>query len=174
MNEDAVSKRILDAWPLKLLMQVIPSRPPLSSKDIFYCSNTNCVLPASYQCWFVSLVSFCILFMELIRVRSSRGISLRLVWFDTHGSVHRKWFSRNTNKMQLFVIEFIISKIFKGSCFERHTAHHQELLTVFAASGLYAHMVTGRYQGWLGTVSTQPWQRPVTIWVYKPEAANKV
>jgi len=23
-------------------------------------------------------------------------------------------------------------------------------------------------------VSTQPWQRPVTIWVYKPEAANTV
>jgi hypothetical protein len=47
-----------------------------------------------------------------------------------------------------FVIEFIIPKIFKGStCFERHTAHHQELQTVFAASGLYVHMVTGRYQG---------------------------
>jgi len=27
-----------------------------------------------------------------------------------------------------FVIEFVIPKIFKGStCFERHTAHHQEL-----------------------------------------------
>jgi hypothetical protein len=27
-----------------------------------------------------------------------------------------------------FVIEFIIPKVFKGStCFERHTAHHQEL-----------------------------------------------
>jgi len=27
-----------------------------------------------------------------------------------------------------FVIEFIIPKLFKGStCFERHTAHHQEL-----------------------------------------------
>ena len=34
-----------------------------------------------------------------------------------------------------FVIEFIIPKFFKGSaCFERHTAHHQELQTVFAAS----------------------------------------
>jgi len=46
-----------------------------------------------------------------------------------------------------FVIEFIIPK-FKGStCFERHTAHYQELQTVFAASGLYDHMVTGRCQG---------------------------
>ena len=37
-----------------------------------------------------------------------------------------------------FVIEFIIPKFIEGStCFERHTAHHQELWTVFAASGLY-------------------------------------
>ena len=37
------------------------------------------------------------------------------------------WLSRNTNKMQL-VIEFIIPKFIEGSaCFERHTAHHQEL-----------------------------------------------
>ena len=35
--------------------------------------------------------------------------------------------SRNNNKMQL-VIEFIISKFIEGStCFERHTAYHQEL-----------------------------------------------
>jgi hypothetical protein len=47
-----------------------------------------------------------------------------------------------------FVIEFIIPKYFKGTiCFERHTAHNQELQTVFAASGLYDHMVTGRCQG---------------------------
>jgi hypothetical protein len=44
------------------------------------------------------------------------------------------------------VIEFIIPKFIEGStCFERHTDHHQELQTVFAAS-----------------------------WVYKPEAANTV
>jgi len=43
-----------------------------------------------------------------------------------------------SNNMQL-VIEFITPKFFfEGStCFERHTPHHQELLTVFAASGLY-------------------------------------
>jgi hypothetical protein len=53
-----------------------------------------------------------------------------------------------------FVIEFIIPKFFEGStCFERHTAHHQELQTVFAPSGLYAHVVTGRCQdnGLMGT-----------------------
>jgi hypothetical protein len=38
------------------------------------------------------------------------------------------------------VIEFIEGSI----CFERNTAHHQELQTVFAASGLYTHVVTGR------------------------------
>jgi hypothetical protein len=44
-----------------------------------------------------------------------------------------------------FIIEFIIPKFFKGStCFERQATHHQELQTVFAASGLYAHMVTVR------------------------------
>jgi hypothetical protein len=47
-----------------------------------------------------------------------------------------------------FVIEFIIPKFIEGSaCFERHTAHHQELQTVFAASGLYTHVLTGRCQG---------------------------
>jgi hypothetical protein len=56
-------------------------------------------------------------------------------------SVHR----RNTNKMQL-VIEFIITTFIEGlTCFERHTAHHQEL-KLFAASGLYTHVVTGRCQ----------------------------
>jgi len=36
--------------------------------------------------------------------------------------------------------------------FERHTAHHQELQTVFAASGLYTHVVTGRCPAWVGTL----------------------
>jgi len=36
-------------------------------------------------------------------------------------------------------------KFIEGStCFEWHTALHQELQTVFAASGLYTHGVTGR------------------------------
>jgi hypothetical protein len=54
-----------------------------------------------------------------------------------------------------FVIEFIIPKFFDFStCFERHSAHHQELQIVFAASGLYAHMMTGRCQG-NGLMSTK-------------------
>jgi hypothetical protein len=44
-------------------------------------------------------------------------------------------------------------------------------LTVFAASGLYTHVVTGRSQVSVGTGQTS--LQPVTC-VYKPEAANAV
>jgi hypothetical protein len=47
------------------------------------------------------------------------------------------------------LIEFIIPKFIEGStCFEGHTTHHQELQTVFAASGLYTHVMTGRCPAW--------------------------
>jgi hypothetical protein len=42
-------------------------------------------------------------------------------------------------------------------------------LTVFAASGLHTHVVTGCSQVWVGT-----WLRPDTTCVCKPEAANTV
>jgi len=45
--------------------------------------------------------------------------------------------------------------------------------TVFAASGLHTHMVTGRSQVSQG-VPTQTWLRPVTTCVCKPDAANTV
>ena len=45
--------------------------------------------------------------------------------------------------------------------------------TVFAASGLNTHVVTGCSQIWVGT-PTQTWLRPVTTSVCKPEAANTV
>jgi hypothetical protein len=49
-------------------------------------------------------------------------------------------------------MEFVIPKLIEGStCFERYTAHHQELETAFAASGLYTHVVTDRCPGWVGT-----------------------
>jgi len=56
------------------------------------------------------------------------------------------------------VIEFIIAEFVEGStCFERHIAdHHQELETVFAASGLYTHVVSGRCPGWVGAASSHP------------------
>jgi hypothetical protein len=73
---------------------------------------------------------------------------LQKVFFFTLRKQNRqKRLSRNTNKMQL-VIEFIIPKFTEGSTrFERHTAHHQELYTVYAASGLYTHVLTGRCPG---------------------------
>jgi hypothetical protein len=40
----------------------------------------------------------------------------------------------------------------ESTCFEPHTAHHQELQTVFAVSGLYTHVVTGLCPGWVGTL----------------------
>jgi hypothetical protein len=72
------------------------------------------------------------------------------------------------------VIEFIIQKFIEDlTCFERDTAHHQELQTIFAASGLYTHVVAGRCPGWVGT-PTKPGQRPFTTFVCKPEFANTV
>ena len=65
------------------------------------------------------------------------------------------------------VIEFIIPKFIEGSIwFERHTSNHQELQTVFAASGLFTHVMTGRCPGWVETAF-------ITC-VYKPETANTV
>jgi hypothetical protein len=55
------------------------------------------------------------------------------------------------------VTEFIISKFIEGSkCFQRHTAHYQELQTVLTASDLYTHVVTGRCPGWVETAPTTP------------------
>jgi hypothetical protein len=45
---------------------------------------------------------------------------------------------------------------------------------LFVASSLYTHVVTGRCPDCVGTVPTQPGQRPFTKWLYKPEAANRV
>jgi hypothetical protein len=44
-------------------------------------------------------------------------------------------------------------------------------VTVFAASCLHTHVVTGRSQVWF---PTQTWLRPATTCVYKPDAANTV
>jgi hypothetical protein len=47
---------------------------------------------------------------------------------------------------------FIIPKFIEGStCFERHTAHYQELQTVLAVSGLYTYVVCGRCPAWTTT-----------------------
>jgi hypothetical protein len=73
-----------------------------------------------------------------------------LVIFDIHGSVHRRWLSRNTIKMQL------CNRIYYSKVYWRlnmfRTAHRSSsgALTVFAAFGLFTHMVAGRRQGWAG------------------------
>jgi len=46
-------------------------------------------------------------------------------------------------------------------------------LSVFAASGLHKHVVTGRSQVWVET-PTQTWLRPVTTCACKPKIANTV
>jgi hypothetical protein len=44
------------------------------------------------------------------------------------------------------------SKIYwRINMFRAHTAHHQDLQTEFAASGLYTHVVTGSCPGWVET-----------------------
>jgi hypothetical protein len=64
-----------------------------------------------------------------------------------HGPTQFQEYSVEIPTRCSFVIEFIIPKFIEGpTCFERHTAHHQELQTVFAASDLYTHVVTGRCQ----------------------------
>jgi hypothetical protein len=47
-------------------------------------------------------------------------------------------------------------------------------LTVFAASGLHTHVMTGHSQVCVGTVPTQTSLWPVTTCICKPEAANTV
>ena len=55
------------------------------------------------------------------------------------------------------VIEFINPKFTESpTCFERHTAQHQELQTVLAVSGLYTHVVPGRCPGWVDPASMWP------------------
>jgi len=63
--------------------------------------------------------------------------------------VHRSMNQQKQPTRCNFVTEFIIPKFIEGStCFERHTAHHQELQTVLAASNLYTHVVTSPCPDW--------------------------
>ena len=84
--------------------------------------------------------------------------------FDIHGSVHRRLFDRNTNKMQL------CNTIYYSEVYGR--------LNMFRA----AHRLSS---GALNCICilwfiypcgdrSLPWQRPVATWAYKPEAANTV
>jgi len=84
----------------------------------------------------------CILFFQISSHQSQLLCPFFLVFLIYSVEIRTRW---------SFVIEFIIPEFTEGSTrFERHTAHHQELQTVFAASGLYTHVVTGGCQGWVG------------------------
>jgi hypothetical protein len=81
----------------------------------------------------------------------------------------------------IIVIEFIIPPFIEGStCFEEHTAHHQELqlyLQPLACIRMWwpaAVKSEWELQSSHCKVPTQTWLRPVTTCVCKPEAANRV
>jgi len=78
-----------------------------------------------------------------------------------------------TNKMQPCNIIYYSTVHWRLNMFRAGYRSSSGALTVFAASGLHTHVVTGRSQVWVGTPS-QTWLRPVTTCVCKPEAANTV
>jgi hypothetical protein len=73
-----------------------------------------------------------------------------------------------------FVLEFIISNFLKA----QHVSNGTPL--IIRSSELYLQRLVYMSIWWPAVtkaewaVPTQPWQRPVTIWAYKPEAANTV
>jgi hypothetical protein len=118
----------------------------------------------------------------------SSGCCARNIIFDTHGSVHRRLLSRNTNKMQL-CNRIHYSKVFWRLNMFR-AAHRSSSGALNSICSLWFICPCGDRslprlngkpishsavcQGWMGNpFPTQPWQRTVSIWVYKPEAANK-
>ena len=76
-----------------------------------------------------------------------------------------------TNKMQPCIRIYYSTVHWRLNMFRVAYRSSSGALTVFAASGLHTHVVTGRSQVWVG-VPTQTWLRPVTTCVCKPEAAN--
>jgi len=74
-----------------------------------------------------------------------------------------------TNKMQPCNRIYYSTIYWRLNMFRAAHRSSSVALTVFAASGLHTHAVTGRSQVW---VPTQTRLRPVTTRVCKPEAAN--
>ena len=78
------------------------------------------------------------------------------------------WFSVEiTNKMQSCIRIYYSTFHWRLNMFLVAYRSSSGALTVFAASGLHTHVVTGRSQVWVGL-------RPVTTCVCKPEAADKL
>ena len=99
---------------------------------------------------------------------------------DIHGSVHRGWFSRNTNKMQLCNRIYYSKVYWRFNMFR--AAHRSSSGALNFVCSLWFIYPCGdrplpRLSGkWItmDPFPTQPWQRLVTTWVHKPEAANIV
>ena len=82
-----------------------------------------------------------------------------------------------TNKMQPCNRIYYSTVYWRLNMFRAAYRSSSGVLTVFAASGLHTHVVTGRSQVWVGTgspVPVQTWLRPVTPCLCKPEPANRV
>jgi hypothetical protein len=84
---------------------------------------------------------------------------------DVRGSVHHSiTHSEIANKMQQHINIYYSMFIWSSTCFGRHTAQHQELKAVLAAS-VYAY-VKGCWTLWLlDAISVQQTQRPTTFHV---------
>jgi hypothetical protein len=62
-----------------------------------------------------------------------------------------RWFSRNTNKMHLCNRIYYSEIYWRLNMFRAAHRSSSGALTLFAASGLHTHVVTGRSQIWVGT-----------------------
>ena len=96
---------------------------------------------------------------------------------DIHGSVHRRLLSRNTNKMQL------CNRIYYSKVYWRLNMFRCGTPLIIRSSKLYLQPLVYVPVWWPAVAKaewemdpspTQLWQRPVTTWTYKPEAANTV
>jgi len=116
-----------------------------------------------------SLMMMMMMMMMMVAPQCSHRCLYYIVEFHIHGSVYRRWLSRNTNKMQL------CNRIYYSKVYWR--------LKMFRA----AYRSSSGALNWICSLwftypcgdrplssPTQPWQRPVTTCVYKPEAKNTV
>jgi hypothetical protein len=104
----------------------------------------------------------------LISLRPVLILSFLLCLHLSNGSVEI------TNKMQPCNRIYYSTVHWRLNIFRAAYRSSSGVLTVFAASGLHRHVMTGRSQVKSEPVPTQTWLRPVTTCVCKPEAANTV
>jgi len=97
--------------------------------------------------------------------------------FDTHGSVHHRLLSRNTNKMQL------CNRIYYSKVFLKAQHVLSDTPLIIRSCKLYMQPLVYMPIWWpavakaeweMDPFPTHPWQRPITIWAYKSEAAYTV